>query len=44
MIEINYKDVLETDVSFLLKYYDNIGHITGSDLLDCGGNSIKIIK
>jgi hypothetical protein len=27
MIEINYNGVLNTDVSFLLKYYDNIGHI-----------------
>lgn len=26
-MEINYKDVLDTDVSFLTDHYDNIGHI-----------------
>jgi predicted O-methyltransferase YrrM len=29
-MEINFKDVIKTDISFLLDYYDNIGHIASS--------------
>jgi hypothetical protein len=30
MLEINYQEIINVDMSFLLKNYENIGHINTS--------------